>query len=338
MFSSGEHLFSERVPEYHLWDVPGRNWGDSMKSLMWTLVCGVVFQLCGSHAFAQAPPSSLNEAGVQGPITGINPTARTITVGGMVCEIPPDLIIDGTTGITGATLSRLLDTAAPGRVRSIFQSGLGEAPYSAATLTAEGLTLVEGTTTRHVMSAAMVDFGENSIIGNVSSYNATTGSFVVNGVTCRMNPDQRFPAVVLSVAGTPMPASNLSRSVNTPVLAAGYFHQGVLYATSVETELVPLTPGADTVQVIRATARLRGNALGELRIDGVVQPFAANAVVTVSDSASGTVLGTAAVTQSLTIPGQGEFSFRLRSLGRRVTSVRVQSSGRGETTATLTIR
>lgn len=309
-----------------------------MKSLMCALVCGVVLQICVGSAYGQAPPTSLNEAGVQGPITAINPTARTITVGGMVCEIPPDLVLDGTTGITGATLSRLLDTAAPGRVRSILQSGLGESPYSAATLTAEGLTVVEGTTTRHVMSVALVDFGENSVVGNVSSYNATAGSFVVNGITCRMNPDQRFPAVVLSLAGTPMPASNLSRSVNTPVLVSGYFHQGVLYATSVETELVPLTPGADTVQVIRATARLRGNTLGELRIDGVVQPFAANAVVTVSDPTSGAVLGTAAVTQSLTVPGQGEFSFRLRSLARRVTTVRVQSSGRGETTATLTIR
>lgn len=309
-----------------------------MKSLIWTFVCGVVLQCCGGMAFAQAPPSGLNEAGVQGPITGINPAARTITVGGMVCEIPPDLVLGGTTGITGATLSGLLDAAAPGRVRSIFQSGLGEAPYSAATLTAEGLTVVEGTTTRHVMSAAMVDFGENSVIGTVSSYNATAGSFVVNGITCRMNTDRRFPADVLSLAGTPMAASNLSRSVNTPVLVSGYFHQGVLYATLVETELVPLTPGADTVQVIRATARLRGAALSELRIDGVVQPFAANTVVTVSDSASGTVLGTAAVTQSLTVPGQGEFSFRLRSLGRRVTTVRVQSSGRGETTSALTIR
>jgi hypothetical protein len=90
--------------------------------------------------------------------------------------------------------------------------------------------------------------------------------------------------------------------------------------------------------VIRADARLRGNILGELRVDGVVQPFAVNAVVTVSDAASGAVLGTAAVTQSLTVPGQGEFSFRLRNVGRRVTSVRVQSSGRGEVTAPVTIR
>jgi hypothetical protein len=309
-----------------------------MKFFAWSVICAAMLQLGCGAVLAQAPPTSLNEAGVEGPITGINPTARTITVGGMVCEIPPDLAIGGTNGITGATLSRLLDTAAPNRVRSIFQAGLGEAPYTAGTLIAEGITVVQGTTTRHVMSVAAVELAENSVIGTMSSYNATAGSFVVNGITCRMNPDERFPAVVMSLAGQPMAASNLSRGVNTPVLVTGYMHLGVLYATLVETELLPVVAGADTVSVIRADARLRGNILGELRVDGVVQPFAVNAVVTVSDAASGAVLGTAAVTQSLTVPGQGEFSFRLRNVGRRVTSVRVQSSGRGEVTAPVTIR
>jgi hypothetical protein len=309
-----------------------------MKSLVWSLVCAAVLQLGAVSAFGQAPPASLNEAGIEGPITGINPAARTITVGGMVCEIPPDLAIQGTTGITGATLSRLLDAAAPNRVRSIFQSGLGEVPYTAGTLIAEGITVVEGTTTRHVMSAAAVELAENGVIGTLSSYNPTAGSFVVNGVTCRMNPDERFSAVVLSLAGLPMAASNLSRGVNTPVIVSGYMHQGVLYATLVETELLPVTPGTDTITVIRADARLRGAALGELRVEGIVQPFAVNTTVTITDVTSGAVLGTAAVTQSLTVPGQGEFTFRLRNAGRRVTSVRVRSSGRGETTSPVTIR
>ena len=309
-----------------------------MRYFVWSVVCAAMLQLGCDVVQAQAPPTSLNEAGIEGPITGINPTARTITVGGMVCEIPPDLVIEGTNGITGATLSRLLDSAAPNRVRSIFQSGLGEAPYTAATLIAEGFSVVEGTTTRHVMSVAAVEMAENSVIGTMSSYNATAGSFVVNGITCRMNPDERFQAVVLSLAGLPMPAGNLSRGVNTPVLVTGYMHQGVLYATLVETELLPVVAGADTVSVIRADARVRGTILGELRVDGVIQPFAVNKVVTISDAASGAVLGTAAVTQSLTVPGQGEFTFRLRNVGRRVTSVRVQSSGRGEVTAPVTIR
>lgn len=313
-----------------------------MKAL-WTAALGVVClvqgMMSGATVFAQATTPT-NVVSVEGPITAINPTARTITVSGMVCTVPPDLSLLGTTGITGATLTRLLDAQAPGRVRSIFQSGPLEVatPYAGATLKAEGIAVLTGTTESYVLTAATIELAENVAIGTMRNVNTTARTFTVNGMTCRMNTDERFPSEILSLQGTPLTFADLARGNGTLVAVLGYVHQGVLNVCSMETEILGLNPGADTVVISRADARARGAALGELRVDGLVQPLAVDTVLTLKDATTGAVLATVAPTVVPTTPGQGTFTFRLRNLPNRITAVTVTSSKNGTATLPVTVR
>jgi hypothetical protein len=281
-----------------------------------------------------------NVVSIEGPITAINPTARTITVSGMVCTVPPDLILAGTKGITGATMSRLLDAQAPGRVRSILQSGALEitSPYAGATLKADGVAVLTGTVQSYVLTAAIVELAENLVVGTLQNFNATARTFTVNGITCRMNTDERFPADIVSLLLTPLTFGDLARGNGTAVSVLGYIHQGVFNVCTIETELLPTTSGADTVVITRADGRARGAVLGELRVDGLVEPFAADTLLTLKDTTTGTILGTVAPTVVPTAPGQGTFTFRFRNLTTRITSVTVTSSKKGVATLPVTIR
>ncbi|MFT5327187.1 MAG: hypothetical protein ACI8P0_005076 [Planctomycetaceae bacterium] len=291
--------------------------------------------LLGVVAFGQSASAQVaTEWAVEAPITAIDPVAGTITASGVVAQIPADLTLDGTNGITGANLAALLDSAAPSLVRSIFASAPGAAVgYSGATLKAEGV-IVNGVC---VTTAAVVELAENVIAGPLDSIDVANETFVVNGVPCSLNQDERFPADILDAGASPLTFADLATGVGTLVTVVGYVHDGQMYAQAVETEIVPTNPGTDTVRITRARGRNRGNNNNELRVDGVVEPFDAAATITISDASTGTVIGVVAVALG-DIAGQGAFQIRLRNLAVLPTRVRAVSSNGGEHEFDVSIR
>jgi hypothetical protein len=287
--------------------------------------------LLGVVAFSQnASAQVATEWAVEAPITAIDPVAGTITASGIVAQIPADLTLDGTNGITGANLAALLDNAAPSRVRSVFASAPGAAVgYSGGTLKAEGVIVNGPTGPVCVATAAVVELAENVIAGPLDSIDVANETFVVNGVSCSLNPDERFPADILDAGASPLTFADLATGVGTLVTVVGYVHDGQMYAQAVETEIVPTNPGTDTVRITRARGRNRGNNNNELRVDGVVEPFDAAATITISDANTGTVIGVVAVALG-DIAGQGTFQIRLRNLAVLPTRVRAVSSNGGE--------
>lgn len=278
------------------------------------------------------------EFAVEGPISAINPAAQTITAQGMTVVVPADLVLEGTNNITGANLAALLDANAPGRVRSIFASTTETPGYSGGTLKAEGV--IEQTANGRVfrLTAAVIELAENVLVGELDSVDAGTNSFVVNGITCRMNPDQRFPSAILDAGAEPITLADLATQVGTVVGVVGYFHNGVQYAVNVETEFVPSNPGADTVRITRAQGRVRNGNRSELNINGVVTPFEAGTTITIADANTGTVLGTATVAANADIPGQGDFRFRRTNLASVPSRVRATSSNGGVHEVAVEIR
>lgn len=296
------------------------------------LIMGVA--TCSQTAQAQVPL----EWAVEAPITAIDPATRTITASGVVAEIPEALVIEGTNGITGATLNLLLDSAAPSRVRSVFASAPGDAVgYSGGTLKAEGVIVAGPTGNVCVATAVVVELAENVILGPLESVDQNAGTFVVNGVHCQMNADERFPAEILDAGFEPITMADLARGVGTLVGVIGYVHAGQMYAQTVETEILPTNPGTDTLRITRAQGRQRNGNGSEIRVLGVVSPFDANATVTISDANTGAVLGTVPLAAAI-IGGDGEFQLRLRDLTTVPTRVRAVSSNGGEHEADVELR
>lgn len=289
------------------------------------LLAAVTLLALTSSVMAQVAPL---EWAVEGPITAINPAAGTITANGVTVTIPAALPLQGTRGLTGANLAQLLDAAAPGRVRSIFASA-GENPgYSGATLKAQGI-IVETTAGRvNEATDVVIELAENVLAGPLDSVDVANRTFVINGATCRMNTDERFPADVLDAGGEPITFNDLNGAIGQIVTVVGYFHAGAVHAVSIETELVPNNPNTDTVRITRAEGRNRPNNRSELRVLGVVSPFDANATITIFDVATGANLGTVAVAAGA-IPGQGEFQLRRNNLAASPTRVRATSSNGG---------
>lgn len=291
-----------------------------------TVLAAVVAMTSLATAQAQVVPL---EFAVEGPISAINPAAGTITAQGMTVVVPPELVFEGTNNISGANLSALLDANAPGRVRSIFASTTETPGYSGATLKAEGV--IEQTANGRVfrLTTAVIELAENVLVGELDSVDTATNSFVVNGVTCRMNPDQRFPSAILDAGAEPITLQDLTTQVGTVIGVVGYFHNGVQYGVSVETEFVPTNPGTDTVRITRAQGRVRNGNRSELNVNGVVTPFEAGTTITITDANNGTVLGTATVVGSADIAGQGEFRFRRTNLATVPSRIRATSSNGG---------
>lgn len=291
-----------------------------------TVLAAVVACLSLASADAQVVPLDF---AVEGPISAINPANQTITVQGMTVIVPADLVITGTNNITGANLSALLDANAPGRVRSIFASTTENPGYSGATLIGDGV--IEQTPTGRVfrLTAASLELAENVLLGVLDSVDIANNTFVVNGVTCRMNPDQRFPSKILDAGAEPMTLTDLGTQVGTVVAITGYFLNEMQYAVTVETDFVPTNPATDTVRITRAQGRARNGNRSELNVVGVVTPFEAGTTITLTDANNGTVLGTVAVTENVDIAGQGDFRFRRTNLPSVPTRLRATSSNGG---------
>ena len=308
-----------------------------MKTLV-TRIClllAITLVTLSSTAQAQVVPLIWS---VEGPITAIDPAAGTITASGVTATIPAALPLDGTRGLTGANLAQLLDAAAPGRVRSIFASA-GENPgYSGATLKAEGIVVETAAGRVYQATAAVVEMAENVIVGALLSVDEANGTFVVNGATCRMNADERFPAEVLDVGLDPsLTFSDLKGAIGTIVSVVGYFHAGAVHGVTVETELLPTAPNTDTVRIVKAEGKNVAGNRSELKLIGSVSPFDANATITIIDVITGRTLGTVGVVAGAN-PGQGDFSLRRKNLATTPTRIRATSSNGGTHEFDVTVR
>lgn len=298
--------------------------------------CAVGLLMETAAVQAQVAPAA--EFAVEGPISAIDPVAGTITAQGMTVVVPADLVLGGTSGITGATLNRLLDTNAPGRVRSIFGSTTENPGYTGGTL--KGAGVIERTANGRVfrLTEAVVELAENVLAGELDSVDVANNSFVINGVNCKMNPDQRFPSEILDAGAEPITINDLATQIGGLITVVGYFHNGIQYAVTVETEVVPTTPGSDTVRITRAEGRNRDRNRSELKVLGIVTPFEAGVNITITDPSNGAVLGVVPVVQDAAIPTQGTFQLRRTNLAATPARVRATSTNGGVHEADVTIR
>jgi hypothetical protein len=273
--------------------------------------------------------------GFEGAIVSIDPATRIINVMGADILIPDALVIEGTTGVTGANLNQLLDENAPNRVRSIYAgtSDLGT-PYSAATFKGECVRR-DG---RLVCYTVVIEMAENVIGGVLENVDVEAKTFSVNGVACVMNLDERFGSEVLGAGLVPITFEDLAIGEGiAAVVCIGYFHEGVLHVVTIEAEeLLPPPPAGAVDSVVIAQTRGRDRARGaELRVQ-VVTTFEVGKTITLYDDL-GSILG---IEQVLLDPltGGGEAGFRLRNLERLPNTVRAVSSGGGEHTVEVEVR
>ncbi len=289
----------------------------------------VVFGLATTPQTSFAQTQVIGVWGVEAPITAVDPAARTITAGGMDVTIPATMVIGGTNGITGASMDRLLDAAAPSRLRSLFASDVNSPEgYSGGTLKAEGNILSTPDGRVFEATGAIVELAENVVLGLLDEVNPETGEFIVNGVTCKLNVDERFPGIIVDAGNQPIGIEQLPAGIGQLVAVVGYMYGNSLHAIVVETEIVPTTPGSDTVRITRALGRNRGGNRSELRVQGLVSPFDANATVTITDANTNAVLATVNVAAA-GVGTDGVFDVRLRNLATVPERVKATSSNGG---------
>lgn len=304
----------------------------SLMSLL--VVCGLATTPQNSYAQAQL----LGTWVVEAPITAVDPAARTITAGAMDITIPATMVIGGTNGITGASMDRLLDGAAPSRVRSLFASdATSPEAYSGGTLKAAGNILSTPDGRVFEATGAIVELAENVVVGLLDEVNPETGEFIVNGVTCKLNVDERFPGIIVDAGNLPIGIEQLPLGIGQLVAVVGYMYGNSLHAIVVETDIVPTTPDSDTVRITRTLGRDRGGNRSELRVEGLVSPFDANGTVTIADANTNAVLAT--VTVAAPAAGtDGTFIVRLRNLAKVPQRVKATSSNGGTHEVDVSVR
>ncbi len=270
---------------------------------------------------------------VEGPITAVTPgMPGTMTANGMTFSVPDDVIIDGTAGpITGDTLDLLEDVNAPSRVRSILPepfTSVSTAPgASGGTTISTGIILADGT---FEAVTVFIELAENVMTGPLQSVEVAMGFLMVNGVKVKVNPDERFPGDILDVGGNVITLADLADPslIGTLVTVEGYFFddgtEGIHYAVVVETEAIP---AACTVPITRARGR---QDRGELRVEGLVAPFAGGPVtVNIFDDDTNDFIGSSPAVAEGADPNRGLFTFRTRDLGTDNVPERVRAEAPG---------
>ena len=272
-------------------------------------------------------------SGFEGPIMEINAAAQCVNVMGSDVFIPDALVIDGTVGITGATLNDLLDENAPSRARSVFAgiSPIGN-PYSGGTF--KGLFVYRDGLP--ICTELVIELAENVAAGTVQNVDVEAKTFSLNGVPCVMNADERFPTEILGIGLEPITFDDVKAAEGiADMTGIGYFHDGVLHVVTLEAEILPQPPvGVDAVRIAQTRGRDRGRG-AELRAE-VVTTFEAGKTITLYDDL-GSILGIAQVELD-PVTGEGTVGFRFRNLDRLPTTVRAVSSGGGEHTVEVAAR
>jgi hypothetical protein len=259
---------------------------------------------------------------VEGKITAFDRTNRTITANGMTFAVPATLLIktaDLDAPVGNITFEALTDPAAEA-VRSI----IGGSTRSSGAIASS--TTTTGNCVSFVADSVFVELAENVLSGTLSNVNVTDGSFRVNGVLVRLNPDARWPANLLDAGGNPITLDKLVGSEGTLVTAEGYFDAAVatLFGVTVETEVIVQQPGKDGVAITFAEGRtdnreLRVNGTNTRNGQGVMAASVNVHAGVMNDTATGCAgprLGAATVSTV-----DGTWSFRQRNIATIPTSV-----------------
>ena len=274
---------------------------------------------------------------IEGPSTGMRAGVNEFDVNGMTITVPDALILDGTEGLFGSTMNSLQNKFAPNRVRSIF----GQSRHSGFTGIMSGHVETDaGGIRTYVADFFSIGPAENVTLGTLESVDVLNNCIVVNGVTVKGSPDERFPGVIGDIGGEPIAdLSILNGILGTEVSIEGYWHSttpraGTHYGQAIQTDFLPPSVGTDTVRITGGRTLL---STGRFRCLGVVGPFDATAMITISDADTGTVLGT--VPQVLDVAtGRGTFSLRLRDLPKAPRVIRAVSDNGGEHTTGVEVR
>jgi hypothetical protein len=259
---------------------------------------------------------------VEGKITAFDRTNRTVTANGMTFAIPATLLVktaDLDAPVGNITFEALTDPTAEA-ARTI----IGGSTRSSGVIASS--TTTTGNCVSFVADSVFIEIAENVLSGSLSNVNVTDGSFRVNGVLVRMNPDARWPANMTDAGGNPITLDKLVGFEGTLVTAEGYFDATVntLFGVAVETEVIVQQPGKDGVAITGTEGRT-GNR--ELRVDGLntrnsqgvmattvsIHAGVMNATAT---GCAGPRLGAATVNQT-----DGSWSFRQRNIATIPTTV-----------------
>ena len=284
-----------------------------------------------------APGGAATTFAVEGKITAYDRLARTLTANGMTFTLPQALLV-ATNGLNlpgNITLDALTDPALEAS-RSIIGGTTIASGNITTTATPAGNCLA------FTATSVFVELAENVLIGVMHDIDVAAGSFRINGALVRMNADPRFPSQLTDIGGNPIPFGALAGYEGSAVAAEGYYDvaTNTLMATLAETEVVPLTPGADGVAISRAQMRA---AATELRVEGqAVANSAGQLATTVSVfsgdlNAAGTACAGALLATVNVTAVDGTFSFRQRRTAL-VRNVCVQSPLGGVATRAVTVR
>ena len=235
---------------------------------------------------------------LEGPLSAIDPVDRTVTVIGTCVTIPVGLLIDtDADGVGDITFDELV---APGLITPIGGSMIID-----ATATVD----LAGNTT-FIATNPYFEFGEHVVVGPLMSVDATAGTFVVAGTTVTMNTDPRIPAELWDLGGNTIAIEDMVGFEGTVVSAEGYFRNNQVNARMVETEVVQVTEGSDTVVIERAQYRISKR---QIEVRGQVTAHSVTGAFTTTVSVDVNCDGTAeSPTQAVVVDpvlGLGEFRF-----------------------------
>ncbi|MBI5364342.1 MAG: hypothetical protein HZA53_14275 [Planctomycetes bacterium] len=181
---------------------------------------------------------------LEGLIQGYDTALRLITTNDCEFHVPPSVLLD----VDGDALGDIDFAFAFDPVLEQQHTLLG------GTVIANG-HLVRGSGFCWELEADTVEilFAENVLLGPLTGVSAGDRRFVVNATNVKLNTDPRFPALLLGLGGEPVTTSDLYGFEGSLVSAVGYFENGALRATLVETAAWIPHPVFDTVIVERAT-------------------------------------------------------------------------------------
>lgn len=181
---------------------------------------------------------------LEGLIQGYDTALRLITTNDCEFRVPPGVLLD----VDGDEIGDIDFAFAFDPVLEQQHTLLG------GTVIARG-HLVRGAGFCWELEADAVEilFAEHVLLGPLTKVSAGDQRFVVNATDVKLNTDPRFPSRLLGLGGEPVTISDLYGFVGSLASVEGYFENGALRATVVETAAWIPHPSLDTVIVERAT-------------------------------------------------------------------------------------
>ncbi|RLS34812.1 MAG: hypothetical protein DWH81_15030 [Planctomycetota bacterium] len=242
--------------------------------------------------------------------------------------------------ITGANFfSRILDSSAPNRVRSILPSDLAPKStvlvYPGATIIAQGLRTTDSTGTHNVAAFADFKIAEHVIVGTLESVDLTTGVIVVAGQPCKMNPDERFISSLVDRGNSPLTIQRLHDfGIGDVITIVGYRLDGVCYVNTLQTTALVAAQG---VSITQADGVAKSNTL---TMKGAVAVYVPGQTVSIYNAVTNQLLGTVATTLNPPPVGGGVWNFKPKAGSFTIpTKVKVVTSNGGLTaTANVIIK